>query len=159
MQRVGLSRRALFFYGLALSLACDQLTKLAVRSALNIGESSSAGILRLAYVQNEGGAFGSFQGMSVLLLGGGLVAILLLLTAGLKANSRPSQLGWGLMVGGGMGNALDRLLFGRVTDFIDLRVDGFGWPVFNLADVFIVGGILILIFSYLRGVYGQTDHI
>lgn len=159
MQRVGLSRRALFFYGLALSLACDQFTKLAVRSALNIGESSSTGILRLTYVQNEGGAFGSFQGMSVLLLGGGLVATLLLLTMGLKANPRPLQLGWGLMVGGGMGNALDRLWFGQVTDFIDLRVGDFGWPVFNLADVFIATGILILIFSYLRGGYGQADHI
>jgi signal peptidase II len=97
--------------------------------------------------------------MSVLLLGGGLVATLLLLTAGLKANSRPLQAGWGLMVGGGMGNALDRLWFGQVTDFIDLRVGDFGWPVFNLADVFIATGILILSFVYLRGGYGQADHI
>ena len=150
MERVSLDRRTPLLYASALSFAADQLSKLGVRLSLNVGESLSVGIFQLTHVQNEGGMFGSFQGKSTLLLGGGLVATLLLLTIGLKVDPKHLQLGLGLMVGGGMGNGLDRLLFGQVTDFIDVRIGSFGWPVFNLADVCIVGGILILILFFLR---------
>ena len=60
------------------------------------------------------------------------------------ARSRPTALGLGLIVGGALGNAIDRLAYGYVADFYHFHVGGFSWYIFNVADVAIVAGVVLI---------------
>ncbi|MBI0539745.1 signal peptidase II [Roseomonas sp. KE2513] len=67
-----------------------------------------------------------------------------------KSVSRAEILALGLIVGGALGNVLDRIRQGKVTDFIDAHYSGWHWPTFNMADVAIVCGVAILMIGFLR---------
>lgn len=132
----------------ALSLAADQFSKALVRDALRIGESVPAeGFLRLTHVTNSGAIFGLFPNQAVVMTAASVVGIGVLLYfyhahAGGDWRVRVSM---GLLLGGAVGNLIDRLVLGRVTDFLDVGA----WPVFNLADSSIVTGVIILAVVYL----------
>ena len=72
-----------------------------------------------------------------------------------RATSRLSALSLGLIIGGAIGNGIDRLAYGAVADFVLLHVESatwrFNWYVFNLADVAIVAGVAVLLYESLRG--------
>ena len=133
---------------LAIVLAADQVTKRLVIETLDPGESVAVfpGI-DIVRVSNKGVAFGAFSGRPVVMI---IVAIAL---AGLVVwfvvhIHRP--LVWlptGLLLGGALGNILDRLRDGAVTDFIKLPV----WPAFNLADVAITAGVVALLIVLEQG--------
>jgi signal peptidase II len=124
-------------------VALDQVTKGLVRSSLSPGQDVHvAGSLSIQPFQNSGIAGGGLQGNAVpmSLLATLAVAGLLLFLARQGATGRLVLVGFGLLIGGGLGNLVDRLRFGYVTDFI-LHGD----RAFNLADVSIfVGTIMIL---------------
>ena len=131
----------------AVIVAADQLTKQLALDRLADGHYDVIeGVLRLRLVYNAGGAFGLLQGVPGLFLIAtlGIIAGILIWAHKLENPRWAAPLG--MVLGGGLGNALDRLLRdteGAVVDFIDLHV----WPVFNLADMAIVCGaaaILIL---------------
>ena len=147
------SQRALFLVVL-LVVAVDQLSKLWVSLLLEKGESiPQEGILRLTYVTNEGIIFGlsAHQTLSLVLPILVMVAALLFYFHYAPSNSGAIKAALGLLVGGSLGNLVDRLRFGYVTDFIDLRLWGnFHWPAFNLADLAIVMGAILLAYSLLR---------
>ena len=132
----------------ALTLAADQFSKALVREALRVGESAPAeGFFRLTHVTNSGAIFGLFPNQAVIMTGASLVGIAVLLYfyhtfAGGDWRVRVSM---GLLLGGAVGNLIDRLALGRVTDFLDVGA----WPVFNLADSSIVAGVVILAIVYL----------
>lgn len=133
----------------ALVLAVDQATKALARSRIDPGERVDfvAGI-DLVRVSNEGIAFGLLDdaGALVLLLATAAFAVLL---AYFLAHSerRGIWLPIGLLAGGALGNLLDRIRAGAVTDFIDPP----RWPAFNLADVAITVGVALLFLVYLAG--------
>lgn len=137
-----------------LVVAADQLSKLWVRHSLSLNESlPSEGVLRLTHVRNEGIIFGisANQTLSLVLPIVVVVAALLLYFRYAPSNSGAMKIALGLLVGGSLGNLIDRLRFGYVTDFIDLRLWGnFHWPAFNLADSAIVIGAILLAYSVLR---------
>ena len=130
----------------ALSLAVvalDQLTKRAVRSSITPGEER--GVLPgidLVNTRNRGVAFGflpgSHLGVTVLI---GVALLALLAYFARHSDRRLIWLPTGLLVGGALGNIVDRVRQGAVTDFIKLPL---GWPPFNLADAAITLGILTL---------------
>jgi len=133
-----------------LAVGADQLTKALVRGSIEPTETVSflPGI-DLVRVANDGVAFGLFDGAS----SGLLVLIGVVFTAGLaafllhEADARPGiWLPVGLLAGGAIGNLLDRLREGYVTDFIDPPA----WPAFNLADVEITVGVILLAWALLR---------
>lgn len=132
-----------------LTLACDQLTKWAVGAAFVPHQSLPIlpGILHLTYVHNTGAAFSLFRGqVAALIVVSGLVAGWI----GWELLRHPRHTGLplnslGLILGGAIGNLIDRLRFGYVEDFIDLRV----WPVFNVADSAITVGVTLLIWKSL----------
>ena len=132
----------------ALTLAADQLSKVWVREGLRIGESVPAeGFLRLTHVTNSGAIFGLFPNQAVVMTGASLVGIAVLVYfyhahAGRDWRVRTSM---GLLLGGAVGNLIDRFVLGHVTDFLDVGA----WPVFNLADSSIVTGVIILAVVYL----------
>jgi signal peptidase II len=123
----------------------DQLIKFWVRQSLPLNHSLPVvePILYWSYVKNEGAAFGFFQDMNWI-----LVVCAVIVVCGALAYifaHRPQAkivVALALIAGGATGNLIDRILFGGVIDYIDFKV----WPVFNLADIAIVAGsILVMI--------------
>ena len=153
-------RGGLFLIIAACIVALDQISKLWVRSNITLYESVPIlGCLSLTNVRNTGSAFGLFVNQAFLLTLiaiVGVVAILLFY----RYFSKSSMLGvsaLSLVFGGAIGNLIDRLRFGYVTDFIDVRLwHDFHWPSFNVADSAItVGSIALVVFIFLT--FGKAD--
>ncbi len=137
-----------FFTALAV-FSLDRFTKIAALKVLQAGQSVEVipGFLRITLVLNDGAAFGLFKGKSYIFALISL-AVIIAITAYLVrggALRKPISIGSGLILGGALGNLADRMVFGRVVDFIDLGI----WPVFNIADSCITIGAAILIFAAL----------
>ena len=100
---------------------------------------------------NTGVSFGLFGDTSPWLLMAFALAMVIGLVIWLKrAENRLTAIALGLIIGGALGNALDRLRHGAVTDFLDFYVATYHWPAFNLADVGIVSGSGLLLFESIR---------
>ena len=144
-----------------LIVAADQLSKFEIRSNLAIGDSVfEVGFFRLTYIHNSGAAFGLFQGQSFLLTIIALVGVTALLLYALLfhhkfpfLDNRLGKLALGLVLGGTVGNLVDRIYLGYVTDFIDFNF----WPAFNIADSAIFVGIIMLACSLLCSARKRSD--
>jgi len=144
------SLKRVFFWGAAMTvIALDQLTKGLVRTYLDRGESWPDGdfIVHIHYVTNTGAAFGILEDQTVFLT---LMAFIGLAAIYLYYRYPPfdhfvAPIAIGMMLGGALGNLIDRVRLGRVTDFIDLG----WWPAFNVADSSISIGIAVIIGGYL----------
>ncbi len=141
---------AFVFAVAAAALAVDQSSKLAAVATLV--EGGSVPVLgdwvRLTLTHNTGSAFGLVSSSAVLIAAGGLVCLGIAAYALLGGPSRAPrrELPLGLVLGGSLGNLVDRVRTGGVVDFVDLRV----WPVFNLADAAITVGVALLAFDIVR---------
>lgn len=142
-------KNRLFWVAAIISLVVDQLTKYWVVQNFNLTETQPLllGVFHLTYVTNTGAAFSLFSGQVEwlrwlsLLVSLGLMA---LAWFGGVLNTF-EQLGYGLILGGALGNGIDRFVAGSVIDFLDFRLIQF--PVFNLADMFINIGIICLLIA------------
>ena len=128
------------------AIIADQLTKLLISNRLELGESVHVfGPFHLHHVENSGIAFGFFQGATSVVTILTAIAVVWMIVyfarSGAKHPVLPVALGF--LVGGSTANLIDRLSSGRVTDFID----PLHWPAFNLADVFITVGVILLLLS------------
>ncbi len=137
--------RALFPLTAALVLAADQATKLWMLSILFPERVIPLfGPLQLALVYNKGIAFGLFANQPYLSLAAFLaLALFFFFYRAHLFYNLSSRLSIGLLLGGAVGNLVDRLRLGYVVDFVDL---GF-WPVFNLADSAVTVGVFLLAYS------------
>ncbi len=151
-------QRPWFLLLAAVVLVADQITKALIRANMYLGESIPAeGTFRLTYVTNPYGVFGfrGFWGVYLspihFIIGTGLVVLLIswLYFSYLPMRGKLASVGLGLLLGGAVGNLLDRIFLGAVTDFIDVGLpEGLAWtrwPTFNIADASLSAGILILI--------------
>jgi signal peptidase II len=129
---------------MAAVIALDQATKALVRSGVAIGDRDGVfpGV-EIVHVRNEGVAFSRFSG------GGTVVAVIvgaaLLALVAYFVTHLDKPLVWlptGMLLGGALGNVIDRIRYGAVTDFIKLP----GWPAFNVADISITFGVLVLLY-------------
>jgi signal peptidase II len=135
-------------------LVIDQITKAVVRATMHVGDSFGGFIpflINLTYVRNSGAAFGLFPGQRpVFLLTSALV---LFVIAAYWRRARPHQwpvvIALAMIAGGSVGNLIDRALVGHVTDFFEFAFVQF--PVFNVADIGIVGGVGVLMAWVLFG--------
>ncbi len=137
-------RATLAAAGTALAvIAADQLTKALVRSSLDIGESRDLVLgVDLVHVRNSGVAFGFLSGGGAVLVAGTAIALLALLVFfALNSGRRLVWLPTGLLLGGALGNLIDRARDGNVTDFMKLP----HFPAFNLADTAITFGVIALV--------------
>ena len=137
----------------AIALALDQATKAAVLAGALPSDGEILPVLNLVLVRNRGISFGILSGAGIpaglfTILGVGLVALLAVWLA--RAADRITAVALGLMIGGALGNIIDRIRQGAVTDFIDLHAGGWHWPAFNLADVAICSGVVLLLLAGLR---------
>lgn len=129
------------------TLVLDQITKALVRASFEPGESLVLieGIFRLTYVRNVGAAFGLLPGYQPIFMAVSLLVLLVVWAYWRRYHPAawPTVIALALIVGGSVGNLIDRAFLGRVTDFFDAAFIDF--PVFNIADSAIVVGVAILI--------------
>jgi len=139
----------------AFLLGADQLSKYFVRAWMHPLETVDlTPVLKLQYVRNRGIAFGLLDGYASLIITIGIIVVVVIVMATLLVRDRDGVT-WplALLLAGSSGNLIDRLAFGSVTDFIRLP----HWPAFNLADIFIVSGVALLLYHlFLRdGAQGE----
>ncbi len=124
-------------------LALDQLTKVLVRDNLAFGaEDPVFPLVKLVHTRNSGVAFGALGGSKELIVI--VIAVAVVALGAYFATHSDRRLVWlptGLLAGGALGNVIDRVHQGYVTDFIKLPA----WPVFNVADIAITFGVLALL--------------
>jgi signal peptidase II len=106
-------------------------------------------VFNLVMVWNTGISFGMLAGYNqpllLIALSGVIMAILLVWLA--RADSRLTALALGIVLGGALGNVVDRLRFGAVADFFDFHIGPYHWPAFNIADAAIFIGVVLLCVS------------
>ena len=139
----------------AITVGLDQFTKALVLAFLEPYQAVEwAPFLSCVLVFNTGISFGLFAGETALLrwvLIGLALAVSVLLTSWLYKEKRlrvASALG--LILGGAIGNVVDRIFRHAVVDFLDLHIGGWHWPAFNLADSAITVGVVLYMFTSLR---------
>ena len=117
------------------------------------------GILRITLVKNTGAAFGMFQEGRILLIVASVVAslIIVFLSERLRDEEKGKRILLGLILGGALGNLVDRIYPGPVIDFIDMGFGPYRWPVYNIADTAVTVGGILFILTYLRSRDSQTE--
>ncbi|NSM56433.1 signal peptidase II [Wolbachia endosymbiont of Atemnus politus] len=130
----------------------DQMSKLYINSLIDEGESINvSNFMKLVEVWNSGISFGMFSTLpysdlffsafSTLIIG--VLAYLVY-----KSNDKLTCLGFSLMIGGAIGNVVDRIYWGAVYDFICFHIGNWYWPAFNLADIYIACGMFTLLYKW-----------
>jgi signal peptidase II len=129
---------------------CDHATKLAAETSLTHGRAVDvvSGVLELRYTKNDDTAFSLLHTFDIertpsLLLAAAalaLTAVVVMWIASRKRASRAQHVGFALVLAGALGNVVDRAMRGYVVDFIHLT----RWPVFNVADIAVVAGVILL---------------
>ena len=141
-----------FWIAAVLAFSLDRLTKYWIVKSLTLGQTLPLlpGIFHLTYVTNTGAAFSLFSGrvewLRWLSLGVSL-SLIAIASFGPLLNFW-DQIGYGLILGGAVGNGIDRFALGYVTDFLDFRLINFA--IFNVADSFITIGIAFLLIGTLK---------
>jgi len=150
--------RALYLWMSAVIVMLDQATKALVDRVMGLHESRDvvAGLVRLTYVRNRGAAFGVLSDAELpyqpwLFAAVGLLALLAIgiYAWRLPTSSRLPRLGLALIIGGALGNLIDRLRLGYVIDFVDVYWRTYHWPAFNVADSSITIGVTLLVLDML----------
>lgn len=140
----------------ALVFAADQATKAWIFGRLAYGGLDRIdvipGFFRLIHVGNTGAAWGLFQDRSLplALLGAATVAAIFVFRRALALHVPLVQVAFGLLLGGIVGNLVDRLVHGHVVDFLDFRFGTFIWPTFNVADSGICVGVALYLWASFR---------
>ncbi len=143
-------------------IAVDQATKQLVTKSLSLENTRDIikGFLRLWHVRNSGAIWGFFSGhdggiiprvITVLAVAALLIVAWFFLRADAGRGARLELFSYAFILGGALGNIIDRLRLGYVVDFLDVYVKSWHWPTFNAADSCITIGVLLLAFSLLRG--------
>jgi signal peptidase II len=146
-------RWATFLALAAAIVIADQVTKAIVTSSLRPGESKPilGDLLRIVFSQNSGALFGLFKDNAAMfgIVSLGVIA-LIVLYHGRSGNSPYMTITLGLLLGGAIGNMIDRLRLGYVVDFVDGGIGSVRWYTFNVADAAISLSILLLFAAALR---------
>jgi len=139
----------------SICILMDQITKFAVGKFLNHQTVEILPFLNLLLVHNRGFAFGLGQDFNNLLkdffyfLLPFLVVVFIIYIGIFKIRNSCLKFSLGLIAGGGMGNLVDRIFLGKVRDFIDFHIGNWHYPAFNVADVCVSLGIILLLFHMI----------
>lgn len=132
----------------------DQISKILVIKYIDINHSIELlkNFFYLTYTHNEGAAFSILTGQRIFLI---LIAITILVIIfnyirKNKIKNKVELVAFPLIIGGSLGNLIDRILRGYVVDFLDFKIFGYNYPIFNIADTFIVVGVFLLLILTFR---------
>lgn len=142
------NRHSLFWIIAIAAAALDQLTKWIVTTLMDVGQSIPIfPFLSLTHIKNTGAGFGILQGQNAFFILVALIAIVVIVFSLRKiVEKHHTTVFAALILGGAVGNLIDRILIGSVTDFINFSF----WPAFNVADSALVVGVLGLIWMSFR---------
>ena len=132
----------------------DQVSKLIVINTLS--KTKSVEVIKsffyLTYTNNNGAAFSILTGKRILLIIVTLIVIGILVYYIRKTEIKENinKIALSLVIGGSIGNLIDRIVRGAVVDFLDFKIFGYNYPIFNLADTFIVLGVFLLLIGMFR---------
>lgn len=141
-----------------ISLICifiDQITKLIIKNTINLHSSIILikNFFSLTYVKNYGAAWSILSGSRIFLIIIAIASLFLIYNYFIKDKnlSKLEIITYGLLIGGIIGNLIDRIVFGYVIDFFDFLIFNYNFPVFNFADIFIVVSAGLIIIDTVRG--------
>lgn len=126
----------------------DQIIKKIITTKLILGESITIikNILNITYVENTGAAFSILSSNTYFLIMISLIVLVLLILFLIKVKTDNNEkIIYGFLIGGIMGNLVDRIINKAVIDYIDINIFGYPYPIFNFADIVIVVSILLII--------------
>lgn len=108
--------------------------------------------LKIIHVRNPGGVFGLFEGLSVsVFISISIIAIILIILYCLRIPKGLELFSLSMILGGAIGNLIDRVTIGEVIDFIDFFIGRWHWPTFNIADSALTVGIILFLIANLKG--------
>ena len=141
-------------------VAADRVTKILLDRTTELGwhRSIIPGFLNLVHARNRGVAFSIFADSespwlraALIVLALGAVTLFAWMLATGRAGTRAERWGFALVLGGAMGNVLDRILYGSVLDFLDFYVRDWHWPAFNVADACLSIGVTLIFWEMIFG--------
>ena len=142
-------------------LILDIISKQIIVNVLELGKSINVidNFFYLTFVENKGAAWSILENQRILLLIITVIVLFLINKTINKENlSKIETISFGMIIGGIVGNLFDRVIYGYVIDFLDFKIFGYDYPVFNLADSFIVIGIILLIIISIRKDYYERSN-
>ncbi len=135
-------------------LIIDQISKSLIEVSYNLGDSISVinNFFNITVVHNTGGAWSIFNNHSYIFIIFSIIAIIVLFKFmfSFKNNFR-NNIAFALTIGGILSNLADRIFLGYVRDFLDFKIFNYDYPIFNIADITIVIGIMLLIIAIIKG--------
>lgn len=137
----------------SISFLIDRITKIIVCSILKIGESIPIikNFFSITLAKNTGVAFSLLEGKIDIVIIVTLIVLFLIIDMLRKNNIKENEKKYyALMIGGALGNLLDRIIYGYVIDFLDFKIINYNYPIFNIADSCIVVGIILLLMNSIR---------
>ena len=140
-----------------LVILVDFFSKYMVSKLMTVNETINLidNFFRITYVKNTGAAFSIFSNNTILVIIISVVIIgfLLFYIYKHKGNNKLENVSYAFILGGAIGNLIDRLVYGYVIDFLDFEILSYDAPIFNLADTFIVIGVILFLINTLRSRY------
>ena len=139
----------------------DLISKQIITHVMNVGQSVKVinNFFYITYVNNYGAAWSILEDQRILLL---IISVFVLFLINKTMNKETLNklecFSYGMIIGGIIGNIFDRVFYSFVIDFIDFRLFGYNYPVFNLADTFIVIGIIIMAIITIRKEYHERSN-
>lgn len=137
-----------------ITLVLDQITKSVIGNFIKLGTTKQVikNFFYLTTVHNDGAAWGIFSNYKFIITIGTIISFFIIykFIYGFKSNTR-NNIAFGFLLGGLAGNLCDRLFLGYVRDFLDFIIFGYDFPVFNIADIAIVIGVILLIIAIIKG--------
>ncbi len=131
-------------------LIIDQISKILVVKFLDLNSVTVIkNFFYLTYTNNTGAAFSILTDKRIFLVLVGIIIIILLIYYLKKHQIKNTinKIAFALVIGGSLGNLIDRIIRGSVVDFIDIKIFSYNFPIFNLADTFITIGVLLLLIN------------
>lgn len=138
----------------AILLFLDQISKSIISAFLKVGESITLikNFFSIHYITNNGAAWSIFTNKNNFLILISLVSLIIIYRFMylFKKNKR-NNIAFGFLLAGIVGNLIDRWLFGYVRDFLDFKIFNYNYPIFNIADIGVVVGVILLIVAIIKG--------
>ena len=136
----------IYYLMIAIAFILDQASKISIRNSFHLYEKKEiiSNFFYMTYVENTGAAWSLLRGGRWFFVSVTAVMIIVLFIALFKVKHKLFRTSAAIIIGGGLGNLIDRILYGHVTDFIDTYFWGYDFPVFNLSDSFVVIGTILL---------------
>ena len=147
------NKNKVVYLTLSIVLLIDQIVKLLIKTNMNLNEEISIipNFFSIQYLKNTGAAFSILENQTILLVVTSIICISVIVYYLKKEeNLTPSMsISFGLILGGILGNLIDRIIYQGVIDFLSFKIFKYNFPVFNIADIGITIGVFLLLIIYI----------